>query len=152
MSAAFLTTDRCGRLINANMDDKIKTGEAIFKVNGLRGEVISYHIGEDEHEFTFGGATYWVDRMNDEVVNVRKAVFPAEPVREMVNHPKHYNSHPSGVECIDVIETMPFNLGNCVKYLWRAGIKDASTHVEDLKKAAWYLNREIERVEKSNGA
>jgi hypothetical protein len=62
-----------------------------------------------------------------------------------VNHPKHYNSHPSGVECITVAEHMPFNVGNAIKYLWRADHKNG---LEDLRKAAWYVNREIERLEK----
>jgi hypothetical protein len=60
-----------------------------------------------------------------------------------VNHPKHYNEHPSGVECIRIIEEFSFNLGNAIKYIWRADFKGAP--VEDLEKAAWYLNREIER-------
>lgn len=58
-----------------------------------------------------------------------------------VNHPRHYTSHPSGVECIQVTEHMTFNLGNVVKYLWRADYKGA--RVPDLEKAAWYLAREI---------
>lgn len=60
-----------------------------------------------------------------------------------VNHPKHYNAHPSGVECIDVVEHMGFNLGNAVKYIWRADLKNDAT--EDLKKAAWYIKRELKR-------
>ena len=67
-------------------------------------------------------------------------------MKEAVNHPKHYNAHPSGVECIDVVEHMSFNLGNVIKYLWRADEKGAS--IEDLKKAAWYLQREIEKRER----
>ncbi len=63
-------------------------------------------------------------------------------------NPAHYKTHPSGVECIDVVETMSFNLGNCVKYIWRAGLK-SSDPAEDLKKAAWYLNREIARLSKN---
>lgn len=64
-----------------------------------------------------------------------------------VNHPKHYNANPSGVEAITVIEHMSFNVGNAVKYLWRAGSKDPNA-LQDLKKAAWYVNREIERLSK----
>lgn len=60
-----------------------------------------------------------------------------------VNHPKHYTEHPSGVECIEIVEHMPFNLGNAVKYIWRAGLKGDA--IEDLEKAAWYINREIQR-------
>jgi len=63
-----------------------------------------------------------------------------------VDHPDHYTQHPAGIECIDVIEHFCFNLGNAVKYIWRWELKDAI--VEDLKKAAWYIQREIERVEK----
>lgn len=65
---------------------------------------------------------------------------------DLVNHPKHYTSHPSGVECITVTEHMNFNLGNAIKYLWRAGIKSPDT-IADLKKAVWYVNREIGRLE-----
>lgn len=64
-----------------------------------------------------------------------------EPGLEMVDHPAHYNKNPSGVECIDVIEHMPFNIGNAVKYLWRVGSK--GDPLEDLQKAAWYVDREI---------
>jgi hypothetical protein len=62
-----------------------------------------------------------------------------------VDHPKHYNVHPSGVECIEVVRHMTFNLGNVVKYLWRDGIKDTDVPLQDLNKAAWYLNDEIAR-------
>ena len=62
-----------------------------------------------------------------------------------VNHPPHYTAHPSGVECIDVTEHMGFNLGNAVKYIWRADLKGDA--IEDLRKAAWYVNREIQRRE-----
>lgn len=65
-----------------------------------------------------------------------------------VNHPEHYNMHPSGVECIQVVRHMNFNLGNVVKYLWRDGIKDTGdVPLQDLKKAAWYLQDEIARRE-----
>ncbi len=67
-----------------------------------------------------------------------------------VNHPKHYTAHPSGIECIEVTEWMNFNLGNAVKYIWRAGEK--GNLVEDLRKAAWYLNREIERMTKARAS
>ena len=60
-----------------------------------------------------------------------------------VNRPAHYTSHPSGVECITVAEHFGFNLGNVLKYIWRAEEKGAP--LQDLEKAAWYLNREIER-------
>ena len=49
-----------------------------------------------------------------------------------VNHPKHYNLHPAGIECIDVVEHMPFNVGIAIKHLWRAGLKDGEPSVKDL--------------------
>jgi hypothetical protein len=70
----------------------------------------------------------------------------AEPPRDDVNHPPHYTQHPSGVECIAIVEHMTFNRGNAIKYLWRAGEK--GDKLEDLKKAAWYVQREISRIEK----
>lgn len=62
---------------------------------------------------------------------------------DSVNHPAHYRAHPSGVECIQIAEHMGFNLGNAVKYIWRADEKGNA--IEDLRKAAWYVNREIQR-------
>ena len=64
---------------------------------------------------------------------------------DTVNHPPHYTAHPSGVECIQVTEHMNFCLGNAIKYIWRADLKHDA--IEDLKKAVWYVNREIERRE-----
>lgn len=61
-----------------------------------------------------------------------------------VNYPKHHTGHPSGVECIQVTEHMNFCLGNAIKYIWRAGEKGDA--VEDLRKARWYLDREIARL------
>lgn len=64
---------------------------------------------------------------------------------DMVNSPPHYRNSPSGVECIQVTEHMNFCVGNAVKYLWRCG--DKGDALEDLKKARWYVDREIARVE-----
>ena len=64
-----------------------------------------------------------------------------------VNHPPHYTEHPSGIECIQVTEHLSFCVGNAIKYLWRADLKHDDA-IQDLKKAAWYINREIERRKK----
>jgi hypothetical protein len=64
-----------------------------------------------------------------------------------VNHPGHYVSHPSGIECIQVTEHMGFNLGNAIKYVWRADLKNDA--LEDLRKAAWYIDREIQKRERA---
>jgi hypothetical protein len=64
---------------------------------------------------------------------------------DVVNHPPHYKQHPSGVECIDITEHMGFCLGNAIKYIWRADEKGKD--IEDLKKARWYVDREIAKRE-----
>lgn len=70
-----------------------------------------------------------------------------------IEHPQHYTSHPSGVECITITEHHDFCIGNAIKYLWRAGLKtnenetSKDAEVRDLKKALWYINRKIERLE-----
>ena len=68
---------------------------------------------------------------------------------DTVNHPKHYKTHPSGIECITITEHTNFCLGNALKYIWRAEWK--GNKKEDLEKAIWYLRRELERIEASNG-
>lgn len=69
-----------------------------------------------------------------------------QPTIDTVDHPPHYTQHPSGVQCIQITEHMSFNLGNAIKYIWRAGLKTA-TPTEDLQKAIWYINREIQRLD-----
>lgn len=75
---------------------------------------------------------------------------PVEPEtkteHDTVAHPKHYTAHPSGVECIQITEHMGFNLGNAVKYIWRCDLKQDA--IEDLKKARWYIDREIAKRER----
>lgn len=74
----------------------------------------------------------------------QQASVKSDPV-----NPAHYLQHPSGVQCIDITEHMTFNLGNSVKYIWRADHKGDA--VEDLKKARWYLDREINNRETAAG-
>jgi hypothetical protein len=69
--------------------------------------------------------------------------MPNPSTADPVNHPTHYTSHPSGIECIQVTEHMGFNLGNALKYIWRCDLKKDAT--EDLKKAIWYIEREIQK-------
>ncbi|MBV9923163.1 MAG: DUF3310 domain-containing protein [Pseudonocardia sp.] len=54
---------------------------------------------------------------------------------DLVNHPPHYR-HPSGIECIEITRHCSFDLGNAIKYIWRA---DAKNGAQDLRKAQWYL-------------
>ena len=73
---------------------------------------------------------------------------PETKLNDPINSPSHYTSSPSGMEFIVVAEHMNFCIGNAVKYLWRAGLKGEGTNIEDLKKARWYIDREIARLEK----
>ena len=72
---------------------------------------------------------------------------PREPVQSDPINPAHYTQHPSGVECVQITEHMGFLIGNVIKYVWRA---DLNGGVEDLRKARWYLDREIARREGSS--
>lgn len=113
-----------------------------FTVNGEKGwhawpggEECPFSGDVETTEIDLGGHTYRVCRP-------ALALLP----HDAVNHPKHYTSHPSGVECIQITEHMGFNLGNALKYIWRADLKNDA--IEDLKKAAWYVQREIELRER----
>lgn len=72
---------------------------------------------------------------------------------EKIDHPKHYNSHPSGIECIDIARHYCFDIGNAIKYLWRAGLKseegytDNQKEIEDLNKAIWYIQDRINQLQ-----
>jgi len=85
----------------------------------------------------------WVDCKDDEEID---EFF--QRAKDVVNRPPHYTEHPSGIECIQVTEHMGFNLGNAIKYIWRCDLKQDA--IEDLKKAKWYIDREIEKRVKHN--
>ena len=72
--------------------------------------------------------------------------------KEQVNHPGHYGGSDNVYEAIKVIEAwdLGFHLGNTVKYISRAGKKETDKELQDLKKAAWYLQRRIENLENGN--
>lgn len=82
---------------------------------------------------------------------MKKKITEAPP--DDINHPTHYVKHPSGVECWTIVEHMSFNIGNAMKYLWRAGYKthhkydNKSWHIQDMRKAIAYIEREIKKVE-----
>lgn len=65
-------------------------------------------------------------------------------------NPTYYNQHPSGVDCIDIAQHYDFCIGNAIKYLWRAGLKEDNPTVQDLKKAVWYINKRIDYLENKN--
>ena len=72
---------------------------------------------------------------------------PMNKDSDIINHPNHYTSHSSGVECITITEGFNFNVGNAIKYLWRAGLKDQAKTIQDLEKAMFYIQDEIKRLE-----
>lgn len=69
-----------------------------------------------------------------------------------IQHPKHYTSHPSGIECIEIVRHYCFSIGCAIKYLWRAGLKhengmtDVDKEIEDLEKAIWYIQDRIKQL------
>ena len=95
------------------------------------------------------------NRLKEFIDKYDTGVQPAEtPQPDRVNHPSHYTSHPSGVECITITEHYDFCVGNAIKYLWRCGLKveegmtPRDKEIEDLKKAIYYINRKIKNLEK----
>ena len=84
----------------------------------------------------------------DRVIQLNETII-SEPNPDMVNHPPHYTSDPSGVECITITRHRNFNVGNAIKYLWRNGLKDsgsAEKQIQDLEKAIFYIKDEITRL------
>ena len=70
--------------------------------------------------------------------------------QDNVNQPSHYCSHPSGIECIEITRHHDFTIGNAIKYLWRAGLKDSADEIQDLEKASWYIQDKINQLKKLN--
>ncbi len=94
----------------------------------------------------WGNAVSYLNRENGYGVTGAIKGAVEDDAADMVNHPAHYQAGRGGVECIDIAESFGFNLGNVIKYVWRAGRKPGVSPVEDLRKAAWYLAREIDKV------
>jgi hypothetical protein len=105
-----------------------------YRVQLLSGEVFAFQAGELA---PYGDAKRLLAK-------VKQGPAPAK-VSDPVNHPSHYTAY-KGVEVIQLTEQMNFNKGNAVKYVARAGLKSAVTEIQDLEKARWYINREIERL------
>jgi hypothetical protein len=86
-----------------------------------------------------------IDSSNTVLADFLPKVSESE-IEDLINKPNHYNSHPSGVQCFIITEQMSYHLGTVVAYVWRHRLK--STPISDLKKAAWHLNKEIEKLER----
>lgn len=124
------------------MEHKFKIGDRVYNTCG--SSIVGVVDGLGETYFTLKGKNISFVYTCFELCRDAYPVIANDPI----NSPKHYTSHPSGVECIDVTEHMNFCLGNAMKYLWRAGIKTSSP-IEDLQKSKWYIEREIARLEKA---
>ena len=139
-----------------------KIGDTIKFKNGVTAELSSIEKEKDGYRklhimSSEGGSGVWafkndgtprgfgIESTHAIIEHIPKA---PETTNDPVAHPAHYTSHPSGIECIQVTQHMNFNLGNVVKYVWRNGLKDSDNNIQDLKKAQWYLSKEIERLEK----
>ncbi len=128
------------------MSEEFKIGDIVsFKAETgtILGEIISIRDGlgfENCNVLKKDGSVTSIDPAY--LTNYKNTFDP-------VTKPRHYNIHPSGVEIIQITEHMNFCLGNTIKYVCRAGIKTENP-IEDLKKAKWYLEREIQRLEKDN--
>lgn len=113
-------------------------------VNGMQEKERAYRLSPEEAGRILGGGRA------EQRVSLQDGEQPVpcgQPVDPV--HPAHYKQHPSGVECIDIIEHMTFNTGTAIKYLWRAGNKPGESAAMDLRKAIWYIEREMQRVTKN---
>ena len=133
------------------IDDLIEAGvigEEEYPDDGCSDECYSeYEFGDvddDEEEYCFSKELEKVLN-GDFTSNIN---FDVGNKEEMVNHPKHYNSDLSGVECIEVARYRNFNVGSALKYLWRCGLKNGNSDIQDLEKAVWYLNDEIKSLKR----
>ena len=125
--------------------------EALRRMKEARPNDI--HFSELEFNKYYWEVTYEeiMRRMNEHANQMWKEEQKAG--NDNVNHPSHYTSHPSGVECITITRHYCFAIGNAIKYLWRAGLKqdgnltDKQKEIEDLQKAVWYINDRISQLQ-----
>lgn len=114
---------------------------------GQAGKVMSiYHDDSIIVRITDGPIKIYDERDLKLLHRSNDSYTKPSPRYDEINKAAHYNKHPSGVECIDVIEHFNLNIGNIIKYCWRAGLKSNDT-IKDLKKAEYYIKREIKRLE-----
>lgn len=141
---------RCNKTINEG-DDVAFIADNIYlskQDNSLVGENAYLRIYDDED--------CWQDfeEVTPDMVDTYRRQGKVH--EGLVNHPLHYNQHPSGIECIEIARHYCFSIGNAIKYLWRAGLKqevgksDVAKEIEDLEKAKWYIDDRIKQL-KANG-
>lgn len=131
--------------------DRVRVTQADHPADGESGEIVDVSA-QDAHPYQvyfdrghIGGMGAWDVFSADQVEALEDGGSKVED--DAVNHPSHYTTYP-GVEVIQITEHLNFCRGNAVKYIARAGLKDPGKTIEDLEKAAWYLDREITRLKK----
>ena len=140
------------------MNKLIELAEVLYKqIDKAQVHLINARLNNDEE-----GKKSAISEMETAMCNAMQLLKclidrkDKEQKTDNVNHPSHYNSHPSGIECIEIARHHNFNIGNTIKYLWRAGLKseegmeDNDKKIEDLNKAIWYINDEIKRITEFN--
>ncbi|MEG1695596.1 MAG: DUF3310 domain-containing protein [Acinetobacter sp.] len=80
------------------------------------------------------------------IADIKDEYIEVADSSDAVNQPSHYTSHPSGIECIEITRHHDFAIGNAIKYLWRAGLKNSDNEVQDLEKAVWYIQDKIKQL------
>ena len=136
------------------MKELIKEAESLYKqIDKAQVHLVNARLNNNEE-----GKKSAISEMETAMCNAMQLLKcfidrkDKEQKTDNVNHPSHYNSHPSGIECIEIARHHNFNIGNTIKYLWRAGLKseegmeDTDKQVEDLNKAIWYIQDEIKRI------
>lgn len=132
-----------GKMIEDDFADYIKVGVKLVDIDSDKLCTVTQ----------FDGKKMTVKYLNGETIVVdNSSFFRLYEDTDNVEHPSHYCQHPSGIECIEITEHYDFCIGNAIKYLWRAGLKsdsgmtDREKKIEDLRKAIWYINREIQNL------
>lgn len=140
------------------MNELIKEAERLYeKIDNAQVHLINARLNNDEEDKK--SAISEIETAMCNAMQLLKCLIDRkdkEQKTDNVNHPAHYNSHPSGIECIEIARHHNFNIGNTIKYLWRAGLKseegmeDTDKQIEDLNKAIWYIRDEIKRITEFN--
>ena len=140
------------------MNELIKEAEKLYeKIDNAQVHLINARLNNDEEDKK--SAISEIETAMCNAMQLLKCLIDRkdkEQKTDNVNHPSHYNSHPSGIECIEIARHHNFNIGNTIKYIWRAGLKseegmeDTDKQVEDLNKAIWYIQDEIKRITEFN--
>lgn len=148
----FLELNKAQKFVNDvlnNHKDRFSRIEAIAwrlanEVKNDNDSVVNLYLAEHLLRLITGNTDDTSDLVTEPTLEV--GVPGIAPGDDPVHSPKHYTSHPSGIEAIEITRHYNFAVGNAIKYLWRAGLKDENTTIQDLEKAKWYIDDEIKRL------